>query len=98
MSITKAVSVLLLVVLAYYPITAAYADEQLRAFIDARETIDAGNSKDNAKQVDFGSAIAAALVKKKVPVLIVTDPAMAEWTIKYASSQREDNTADRIRG
>ena len=25
------------------------------------------------KQVDFGAAIAAALVKKKVPVMVVTD-------------------------
>ena len=51
--------------------TSLYAQDH-KVFIDAAETVDAGNAKDKAKQVDFGSAIAAALTKKKVPVLVVT--------------------------
>ncbi len=77
-------------------LAAAYAGEQPRVFIDAAETVDASNSKEKAKQVDFGAAIAAALVKKKVPVLVVTDPAMAEWTIKSISSQKEDGTVTKV--
>ena len=67
-----------------------------RVYIDAGETVDAGNSKDKAKQIDFGSAIAAALVKKKVPVQVVADPQRAEWTIKTVSSQKEDSTGTKV--
>jgi len=67
-----------------------------RVYIDAGETLDAGNSKDKAKQIDFGSAIAAALVKKKVAVQVVTDPRRAEWTIKTVSSQKEDTTGTKV--
>src|SRR5580765_7615522 len=67
-----------------------------RVYIDAGETLDAGNSKDKAKQIDFGSAIAAALVKKKVAVQVVTDPRRAEWTIKTVSSQKEDSTGTKV--
>ncbi len=67
-----------------------------RVYIDAGETVDAGNSKDKAKQIDFGSAIAAALVKKNVPVQVVTDRARAEWTIKTVSSQKEDSTGTKV--
>ena len=67
-----------------------------RVFIDATETVDAGNSKDKAKQIDFGSAISAALVKKKVPVQVVADRQRAEWTIKTVSSQREDSTGTKV--
>jgi len=67
-----------------------------RVYIDAGETVDAGNSKDKAKQIDFGSAISGALVKKKVPVQVVTDPARAEWTIKTVSSQKEDSTGTKV--
>jgi metal-dependent amidase/aminoacylase/carboxypeptidase family protein len=74
----------------------SYAGEQPRVFIDAAETLDSGNSKEKAKQIDFGKAIAAALVKKNVPVTVVTDPAMAEWTIKSISSQKEDSTTTKV--
>ena len=67
-----------------------------RVFIEATETVDAGNSSSKAKQIDFGSAIAAALVKKKVPVQIVTDRDKARWTIKTVSSQREDSTGTKV--
>ncbi len=74
---------------------AAAADEP-RVFIEASETLDASNSKDKAKHVDFGVALSGALVKKKVPVLVVTDPAKSDWTIRSVSSQKEDTTGTKI--
>jgi len=67
-----------------------------RVFIESSETVDGGNASSKAKQIDFGSAIAAALVKKKVPVQVVTDPDKAKWTIKTVSSQREDSTGTKV--
>lgn len=67
-----------------------------RVYVEAAETVDAGNSASKAKQIDFGSAIVAALVKKDVPVTIVTDRDKAEWTIKTISSQREDSTGTKV--
>lgn len=74
----------------------ALATDTPRVYIDASETVDAGNSKDKAKQIDFGSAIAAALVKKEVSVVVVTDPSKAQWTIKTVSSQKEDSTGTKV--
>ncbi len=74
----------------------AMAAEPPRVFIEASETVDAGNSKDKAKQIDFGAAIAAALVKKQVPVAMVTDQTKSQWTIKTVSSQREDTTGTKV--
>jgi len=74
----------------------AMAADKPRVYIEATETVDAGNAKDKAKQVDFGSAIAAALVKKEVPVVIVTDPSKGQWTIKSVSSQKEDTTGTKV--
>lgn len=76
--------------------TPAFAQVTPKVYIIASETVDAGNSKDKAKQVDFGSAIAAALIKKKVPVLVVTDETKAEWEIRSVSSQREDSTGTKV--
>jgi hypothetical protein len=70
--------------------------ETPRVYVEASETVDASNSKDKAKHVDFGAAIAAALVKKDVPVTVVTDPAKAQWTIRSISSQREDSTGTKV--
>src|SRR5258706_16019622 len=67
-----------------------------RVYIVASETVDAGNAKDKAKQVDFGASIAAALVKKDVPVTVVTDESKAQWTIKSVSSQKEDSTGTKV--
>jgi hypothetical protein len=74
----------------------AVAAETPTVFIASSETVDASNAKDKAKHVDFGGAIAAALVKKEVPVTVVTDPARARWTIKSISSQREDSTGTKV--
>lgn len=84
-----------LVALVLIASTASAADMP-RVFIDAGETIDAGNAKEKAKQIDFGSALAAALVKKEVPVVVVTDRDKAQWTIKSVSSQKEDTTGTKV--
>ena len=65
-------------------------------YIDAAETVDASNSQHRGKQVDFGSALSAALLKKQVPVVVVTDQSKAQWIIKSASSQKEDGTGTKI--
>jgi hypothetical protein len=67
-----------------------------RVYIEATETLDAGNSRDKAKQIDFGAAISAALVKKQVPVAVVTDKTKSQWTIKTVSSQKEDTTGTKV--
>ena len=84
-----------LVALVLFASTALAADTP-RLYIDASETVDAGNSKDKAKQIDFGSAIAAALVKKQVPVEVVTDRGKAQWTVKTVSAQKEDSTGTKV--
>jgi hypothetical protein len=65
-------------------------------FIEASATVDGSNSRDKAKQVDFGASISAAIMKKNVPVTIVTDQTKSKWTIKSVSSQREDSTGTKI--
>ena len=60
------------------------------------KTVDASNSKDKAKHVDFGSALSAALLKKQVPVTVVTDTSKAQWSIKSISSQKEDSTGTKV--
>jgi hypothetical protein len=85
------------VMLALVLLAASQASAQTpRVYIEASETVDAGNSATKAKQVDFGSAIAAALVKKEVPVTVVTDPDKSQWTIKTVSSQKEDSTGTKV--
>jgi len=76
------------------PVTAAAQGPLV--FIQASETVDAGNSQNKAKNIDFGTAIAAALVKKKVPVVVVTDAGKAQWTIRTVSSQKEDSTGTKV--
>lgn len=70
--------------------------ENPRVYIEAAETLDAGNAQSKAKQIDFGAAIMAALVKKKVPVSVVTDQTKSQWTIKTVSSQKEDTTGTKV--
>jgi|SRR5436190_1290415 len=65
-------------------------------YIEAVSTVDGSNARDKAKQVDFGSAISAALVKKEVPVSVVTDAAKARWTVRSVSSQKEDSTGTKV--
>ena len=67
-----------------------------RVYIEASETVDGSNSSNKSKQVDFGSALAAALTKKDVPVTVVTDQSKAQWIIKSASAQQEDSTGTKV--
>jgi hypothetical protein len=72
------------------------AQDRPRIYIDASETVDASNSQHKGKQVDFGSALSAALLKKQVPVVVVTDQTKAQWIVKSNSSQKEDGTGTKI--
>jgi hypothetical protein len=72
------------------------AQQNPRVYIDATDTVDASNSQHKGKQVDFGSALSAALTKKEVPVVVVTDQSKAQWLVKSASSQKEDGTGTKI--
>ena len=65
-------------------------------YIQPAETVDASSSKNQAKHVDFGSALAAALMKKEVPVVVVMDRSKAQWEIASVSSQREDSTGTKV--
>jgi hypothetical protein len=81
---------------------AASADDLARVpagakvYIEEGDTVDAGNARDKAKNTDFGIAIAGALRKKQVPVLVVTDPEKADYVIQQTSSVRQDSTGTRI--
>ena len=72
------------------------AADKPRVFVVASETVDASNSRDKAKHVDFGTALSAALTKKDVPVMVVTDATKSQWTIKSVSSQKEDSTGTKV--
>jgi hypothetical protein len=65
-------------------------------YIEEAETMDASNTRNPPTYGDFGVAIAAALAKKKVPVMVVTDPDRAEFIIRHTSSAREEGTAAKI--
>jgi hypothetical protein len=65
-------------------------------FVASDETVDSSNAKDKAKHIDFGAALRAALIKKQVPVNVVTDPTKAAFTIRSTSSHREDSTGTKI--
>lgn len=81
----------LLIVLGY-----GQTNEMPKVFIDAAVTTDLSNAKETTKQVDFGTAISAAIFKKKTPVIVVTDKSKADWTIQSVSSQKEDSTGTKV--
>jgi hypothetical protein len=85
-----------ILLVAFLGVGSSAAGQPPRVVIEASETVDAGNSQHKAKQIDFGSAIAAALVKKEVPVTVVTDASKAHWTIRTISSQKEDSTGTKV--
>lgn len=84
------------ILLALLFASSAVAADTPLVYIDAAETVDAGNSKDRAKQIDFGAAIAAALHKKQVPVMVVADQTKSKWTIRTVSAQKEDSTGTKV--
>lgn len=67
-----------------------------KVFVEGSETMDASNSKNKAKYGDFTLAITAALAKKKVPVVVVTDVDRADYVIRHTSSAKEDSTGTKI--
>lgn len=67
-----------------------------KVFIESSETVDASNSKNKASYGDFTYAITAALSKKKVPVLVVTDVDRADYVIRHTSSAKEDSTGTKV--
>jgi hypothetical protein len=69
-----------------------------RVFIEEGVTEDISNEADEADEarVDFGVAISAALIKKDVPVLVVTDRTKSEWTITSVSTMKEESTGRAI--
>jgi hypothetical protein len=67
-----------------------------KVFVEGSETVDASNSKNKAKYGDFTLAITAALAKKKVPVVVVTDVERADYLIRHTSSAKEDSTGTKI--
>jgi hypothetical protein len=60
-----------------------------KLFVEGSDTVDASNSKDKASYGDFTAAISAALSKKKVPVMVVTDPERADFLVRHTSSVSE---------
>jgi hypothetical protein len=88
--------ILRLVVAVTLVASTAVAVDPPRVFIESSATVDSSNSRDEAQQVDFGTALAAALVKKGVPVTVVTDVNKSQWTIRSASSQKEDSTGTKV--
>tara|TARA_B100000809_G_scaffold111426_1_gene109996 strand:+ start:335 stop:817 length:483 start_codon:yes stop_codon:yes gene_type:complete len=73
----------------------ADAKGDFRVFIEESVTEDISNEADEAR-VDFGLAISAALIKKDVPVLVVTDRTKSDWTIRSVSTMKEQTTGRAI--
>ena len=73
----------------------ADAKGDFRVFIEESVTEDISNEADEAR-VDFGLAISAALIKKDVPVLVVTDQAKSQATIRSLSTMKEQTTGRAI--
>jgi hypothetical protein len=67
-----------------------------RVFIENGQTVDSSNARDKAGYGDFGLVLTAALQKKGVPVVVVTDPEKAEYVIRHTSSMSQDSTGTRI--
>ena len=74
-----------------------YVPRNAKLFIEEGKTADvSGKLEDRGDFGDFGMAIAAALHKKKVPVIILTDSAKAEFVIRHASTRDEDSSGVKI--
>ena len=70
-----------------------YVSPQAKVFVESGETSDvSGKIEDREARGDFGMAITAALYKKKVPVLVVTDIEKADYVISHSSTRDEDST------
>lgn len=54
------------------------------------------NARVFLEPTDFGRALAAAILKKKVPVIATTDRSKADFFVQTASSASEEKTAERL--
>jgi len=74
-----------------------YVPPQAKVFVEEGDTADiSGKIEDRDSKGDFGMAITAALYKKKVPVLVVTDPEKADYVIQHSSTRDEESTGTKI--
>lgn len=78
------------------PVVYDRVPRKAKLFIEGEETVDASNSKNKATYGNFTVAIAAALSKKKVPVIVVTDPERADFLVRHTSSAKEDSTGTKV--
>ena len=70
-----------------------YVLPQAKVFVTEGETADvSGKIEDREARGDFGMAITAALLKKKVPVSVVMDIEKADYVIRHSSTRDEDGT------
>ena len=92
-NMTRALVALMLAASASIAATAA---DTPRVYIAPADHAQAPVAKEKVRPVDLGPAIAAALLKKSVPVVVVTDPSRAEWTIKSHCAQKEEGTGLKI--
>lgn len=74
-----------------------YVPPQAKVFVDEGVTADvSGKVEDREARGDFGMAITAALLKKKVPVSVVTDIEKANYVIQHSSTRDEDSSGVKI--
>jgi hypothetical protein len=67
-----------------------------RIYIEVAETM-TDDPDSGAALANFDKALAAALVKKKVPVMLVTDKSRAEYVIEGTALQNESGRADAVK-
>ena len=93
-----AVIVSCMIVVGLTSVADAADDGTLRVFIEESATEDISNdtAEGDEVRVDFGAAISAALIKKDVPVLVVTDQAKSQATIRSLSTMMEQTTGRAI--
>src|SRR4029453_13259486 len=63
-----------------------------RVFIEGGGRAGCSNPKNKRVFLDFGRVLTAALDKKRVPVVVVTDPEKADYIIRHTSSMAQDST------
>lgn len=74
-----------------------YVPPQSKVFVEEGKTSDvSGKIEDREERGDFGMAIAAGLLKKKVPVLVVTDIEKADYLIQHSSTRDEASSGVKI--
>ncbi len=54
------------------------------------------NAKLFIEPSDFGTALSAAILKKKVPVVVITDQEKADFFVQTVSNATQEKTAERV--